>query len=198
VSRWRERESIMDQNRTVELEAFECNLDIYGADEARWPAEARWRFRTLPERDARARELLAEARALERLLDQAPMVSAARMGTLRARIVDAAARETVLRRPAFSRGRLLARSQPALDHARRLLRRSHEQAAALSSLVQPRAGVRVAAVLAASLVLGVFIGRAQPVSMAIQALADRTMADADRSVVALFDEAGSLDGEDEL
>src|SRR5262245_46105064 len=107
----------MNQNRSVELEAFEHNLDIYGADEARWPAEARRRFRTLSKRDAQARALLSEARALERLLDQAPLPSPRRIEALRARILAAARGQSIERRPAYPRA-VLNRSQLVFDRAR--------------------------------------------------------------------------------
>jgi hypothetical protein len=193
---------MMDQNRSAELEAFERILDIYGGDEARWPAEARRRFRTLPRRDARARALLAEARALERLLDEAPLPSPERVEALRERIVDAAQRIGVEHRAAFPRASLLDRPRRAFERARGMLRLPPHGAG--SSFARPQAGWRVAAVLAASLVAGVFIGRAQPVSSAIQAMAERTVesGDSDQYAVALFDDAGfwpgSVDGEDEL
>jgi hypothetical protein len=193
---------MMNEKRAAEIEAFERVLDAYGGDEARWPAEARRRFRSLPDRDARAKSLLAEARALEKVLDHAPLPSRQRIEALRVRILDAAQRAPAVPRPALRRESLLYRPRRALERVRGMLRQAPHGAGL--SYSDRQAGWKVATVLAASLVAGVFIGRAQPVSLAIQSLAERTVepADSDQYAVALFDDAGflpgSMDGEDEL
>lgn len=193
----------MNEKRAAEIEAFEQMLDTYGGDEARWPAEARRRFRSLPHRDARAKSLLAEARALETVLDHAPLPSRQRIEALRARILDAAQHTPAVPRAALRRESLLYRPRRALERVRGMLRRAPHHGAGLP-YSHRQAGWKVATVLAASLVAGVFIGRAQPVSLAIQALAERTVepAGSDQYAVALFDDAGflpgSMDGEDEL
>src|SRR5262245_24660537 len=59
----------IDEN---EMEAFEQLLASHGADRTRWPAPARLRFAPLLSVSAEARRRLAEAEALDRLLDLAP------------------------------------------------------------------------------------------------------------------------------
>ncbi|MBO0765496.1 MAG: hypothetical protein J2P50_13030, partial [Hyphomicrobiaceae bacterium] len=52
---------------------FEGLLDIYGADRTRWPADARAAAAHLAARDVDACQLLAEAKALDRVLQSAPV-----------------------------------------------------------------------------------------------------------------------------
>jgi len=70
------------------IERFAALLDAYGADRGRWPEVERATALALLAEDARARALLAEARALDEALDAspAPQVSPA----LRARVLAAA------------------------------------------------------------------------------------------------------------
>ena len=63
-------------------------LDLHGADKNRWPPAEREALRALCGRDQRARDLLAEARAFDTLLDLAPSGSAS--GALTDRITSAA------------------------------------------------------------------------------------------------------------
>lgn len=62
----------MTEERSSELARLERVLDIYGADQSRWPAHERAALLALISRDVRARRLLAEARSLDRVLSAAP------------------------------------------------------------------------------------------------------------------------------
>lgn len=79
-----------DQNRT-DREAFQRLLDVHGATRERWPAADRLRFVQLLSRDPASRHMLAEAEALDRVLDRSPNVGADRIAALAARIAATAA-----------------------------------------------------------------------------------------------------------
>ena len=77
---------------TMTLTEFERLLEIYGSDRTRWPVAARASAGQLVTRLPAARRLLAEAEALDRVLERAPMTSLAREAALAERIVAAARR----------------------------------------------------------------------------------------------------------
>jgi len=79
-------------NMSMTLTDLEQMLEIYGADRVRWPAEARATAAQLIARDAGARRLVAEAEALDRLLERAPLPALAVEAALAERIVAAAQR----------------------------------------------------------------------------------------------------------
>ncbi|AHB49020.1 hypothetical protein W911_12385 [Hyphomicrobium nitrativorans NL23] len=65
----------MTENGRIEgdgLTAFEQVLERYGSDRTRWPAPVRMRFARLLSEDDAAGQRLKEAEALDRLLDLAP------------------------------------------------------------------------------------------------------------------------------
>ncbi len=64
--------------RAEDREALERLLEIYGADRTRWPARERLRFAGVISDDKAAARMLAEADALDRLLEQAPRASVGR------------------------------------------------------------------------------------------------------------------------
>ncbi len=72
-------------------------LDVYGADRSRWPAAERLQLASFIASDPRARVELAEAAALDAVLDRAPSVSAAREPVLLARIARAVSADGVPR-----------------------------------------------------------------------------------------------------
>ncbi len=78
--------------RAEDREALERLLDIYGADRTRWPARERLRFAGIVGEDKVAARMLAEADALDRLLEQAPRASVADVDALKERIMAAALR----------------------------------------------------------------------------------------------------------
>ena len=78
--------------RAEDREALERLLDIYGADRTRWPARERLRFAGVVSEDKLAARMLAEADALDQLLEQAPRASSADVDALKERIMAAALR----------------------------------------------------------------------------------------------------------
>ncbi len=165
---------------TAELAALEQHLDVFGSEVERWPAEARLRFEPLLASEARARELLDEARALDRLLDRAPLPNEARMKALADRIVGHAIADA---------NASAQTAAPVIDLAS--WRRRGPQA-------QPFRW-KVASALAASLIVGIFIGTAPPVISAVESIAASVggQENVDPSDLALFDD-GTSDDEDLL
>lgn len=79
-------------NNNMTIAEFERLLDVYGSDRARWPVEERACAGHLVARDRTARRLLAEAEALDRTLERAPLPSLAKEAALADRILVAARR----------------------------------------------------------------------------------------------------------
>ena len=141
-----------NNKQAADREALERLLDIYGADRTRWPARERLRFASIISEDKQAAKMLAEAQALDRLLDQATPAGDAGLEALKGRIMAAALAD----RP--------ARMVPAATTA------GHGAAITSLSMVREQRAARrggavagsgewpAAAVLAASLVLGVMLG----------------------------------------
>lgn len=131
-------------NTSMTLTEFERLLDIYGGDRTRWPTEARAAAAHLVARDAGAQGLLAEAEALDRVLERAPLPALAKEAVLADRIVAAAQRSP---RIVKIGGDPLSAAAPA---------------AADSGRQRPRytsARIGAAGLLVASLMFGVVIGR---------------------------------------
>jgi hypothetical protein len=132
-------------NTSMTLTEFERLLDIYGGDRTRWPTEARAAAAHLVARDAGAQRLLAEAEALDRVLERAPLPALAKEAVLADRIVAAAQRSPRIVKIGGARP-----AQPAAPPA------------AGSGGRHPRyttARVGAAGLLVASLMFGVVIGR---------------------------------------
>lgn len=120
----------MTQEDRVALEQL---LDTHGGDRTRWPAADRLRFASMIARDPGAKRLVAEAAVFDRLLDMAPG-------------------------PVPAQERMVTERVAALAMAER---RSASVPRATPSLARPaRRETRwpAAALLAASLILGVVIG----------------------------------------
>jgi hypothetical protein len=132
-----------------EMAAFEHLLDVFGGEPERWPAvQLAMAEKLLRRQDAHgeaARRALKEARALDRVINTSMPVSAARMSLLAARIA-AAARPN----PEFSNivSMTAARRKPVAAPPRRAVSRD---------------GWATAALLAASLFMGVMAGPASTV-----------------------------------
>jgi len=141
-------------SNTMTIAELERLLDVYGGDRTRWPVEARASAGQLVGRDRAARRLLAEAEALDRALEQAPLPTLAQEAAMAERIV-AAARRTP-RIVAVAKAGLGRTAAPAGDNVVQLpILRGHRQwlgAGAKSALGG------VAGAFAASLALGVFLG----------------------------------------
>jgi hypothetical protein len=144
-------------NTGMTLADFERLLDVYGGDRTRWPAEARAAAAQLVAREQRARLLLAEAEALDRVLERAPLPSLASEAALAERIVAAAQRSprmvrladgaaSVAPSPAVGEGTVVPLPRVARDGWRPLLYR--------------RDIGRAAGLFAASLAVGLLIGLA--------------------------------------
>jgi hypothetical protein len=135
-------------NTSMTLGEFERLLDIYGGDRTRWPTEARAAAAHLVARDGDARQLLAEAEALDRVLERAPLPTLATEAALADRIVAAAQRSPRIVAIGGA-GPPRAEKAPGLPAVR--------PAAERPPIVKRK--VRAAGLLVASLMLGVVIGR---------------------------------------
>ncbi|GEM_PF-1411678 len=124
----------------MEISAFRRLLDVHGSDMARWPEEARVQAQALLLSDARARRLLAEARALEDLLRaDAPPPEGDLAQRIMARVM---AGDAVQQGGEMTQGRQPVSVRRVRDHRRR-------------RMMTPW---WAAAPLAASLLLGVWLG----------------------------------------
>jgi hypothetical protein len=136
-------------NTSMTLADLERLLDVYGGDRTCWPADARAAAAQLVARDAKARRLLAEAEALDRVLERAPLPALAIEAGLADRIVAAARRSPRMVKIAGAEAaagpELATQALPSWQDPSRGLRR-------------PRAEVRATGLLAAALVAGVVIG----------------------------------------
>lgn len=171
-------------SRSDVMRALESVIATYGADRTRWPAPDRLRFASLLAESAEARRLLAEAAALDRLLDGAPAFQESRCGGLAERIVAAALAE-----PRQARRRTL--QSPSAQ------RWSGARRAAGSA-----GGWAPAAMLAASLALGIFAGTSGYAEEAVPSLtaalsSDSAEMELDATEIAL-DGYGGGDFEEEL
>jgi hypothetical protein len=75
---------------TMDLKRLEAALETYGADRTRWPAPLRRELSGVIAGNGEAERLVAEAAALDRLLDLAPKVAESRQTALSDRIVRTA------------------------------------------------------------------------------------------------------------
>jgi hypothetical protein len=158
---------------SMTLLEFERLLEIYGGDRTRWPVEARAGAGQLTARDPAACRLLLEAEALDRMLERAPLPSLASEAALAERILVAAQRSPRMVPTGETTGAspqgegIKAASQRAgsssvvrlADRRRRLSRSPAGRAAGL---------------LAACLMLGVFLGASAVPQPVIPALEDFT------------------------
>jgi hypothetical protein len=179
-----------------ELEALRQLLDVHGADRTRWPARERRRIATLPGGNLAARRLTAEAEALDRLLDLAPVTSDERRLALAERIVARAIHE----------GRPEAGALRAAEEVVAAVVAPHRAAevavplpshrpfnAARFSTRRMAGGWPAATLLAASLLVGVLAGATGVVSPALQSLPGlaslEATGNASASAVAAWDDA---------
>ncbi len=154
------------------LAELETVLDTYGADRTRWPAPVRRSLSGLIAGNAQARQMLEDAEAFDRLLDQAPAPSREEISRLTDRIVAAAA------------------GQPRLA-----VSRSSKTVVPAPPRVSRQQGWAAAA-LAASLTLGIFAG--QSISIDSAGLTSASGETAGSGQLALFDESDALLSEELL
>jgi hypothetical protein len=125
-------------------------LAIYGGDRTRWPAPLRSQLAVLIANSEQARKMLAEAEALDRLLDLAPEMGTDRLALLSDRIAAQAAHTPQMAVIAGRSGPAKPIAKPVPDWRR--------HAAGITAL-------------AASLVLGVMIGQNANVAPAMSDMA---------------------------
>ncbi len=177
--------------RAEDREALERLLDIYGADRTRWPARERLRFAGVISEDKTAAHMLAEADALDRLLEQAPRASSADVEALKERIMAAALRAKAPQFAVVAGGKAPA----------------GKVAAGRPAVVArfARGEWPAAAMLAASLVLGVVLGSTGSLDSTFQQVAEvtglrsaQTDISTDNSQLALGEEIEAQPDEDML
>jgi len=149
--------------RAKDRQALACLLEVYGADRTRWPARERLRFASFICEDEAARRLVAEATALDALLDRASLASEEREHALKERIVAAAMRSGE-RKLAVVTGRSTGSAARLAAWARR-----PSFTKATTSAEWP-----AAALLAASLVVGVVLGSAGTFDTTVEQMAEAT------------------------
>ena len=161
----------------MERQALEHLLDVCGADRTRWPARERLRFASFVSEDEEAQRLVAESAALDALLDRAPRASEDREHALKERIVAAALRSSETKLAVVTAGG----EAPALARLPSWLR------GAPPARVRQRQEWPAAAMLAASLVVGVMLGSAGTFDSTMQRVAEATgvATAAERSQLAL-------------
>ncbi|MGE3064735.1 MAG: hypothetical protein AB7K67_04055 [Hyphomicrobiaceae bacterium] len=168
------------------LRELEELLAIYGADRRRWPERAGARAEALVATNAAARRLQDAAAALDKVMAAAPRVAAARMPALAERIVAAAQRTPRV----INGGRGTAPETPTVVP---LPVRKPVSKGSLFGL-QMRQAVSV---LAAALVVGVFIGASGFSQNAVMAVEDVTGVDLGASPSTLVQLSSELE-EDQL
>lgn len=155
-----------------EIERLKALVEIYGGRRERWPIADRLAMERLVAEDAQAAAIVSEVQALDRLLDAAPVMSTDQLSQLASKIVAAAQAEGRWQGAPANQGvstnsvvadmRSASPVQagkdrgfrPATTHARQAA--GWRLAAALGA--GRRGSVASAAMLAASLMIGVFIG----------------------------------------
>jgi hypothetical protein len=144
------------------LADFERLLEVYGGDRTRWPAEDRAAAAQLVARDGKARQLLAEAEGLDRVLERAPLPPLAAEAALADRIVAAAQRSP--RIVSIATGRPPSASGPEISAGRP---RRHGW-----SIGFPRNNASAAGLLLASLATGMLLGMSSLSQSVVPNLAD--------------------------
>ncbi len=170
--------------QATELAALVNRLEISGADRTRWPAQERLRFAPLISGNAEAQRLVAEAAALDRLLDKIPAADPANLHGLIDRIVAAAEAE----------------GQPRTDNVVSIsAARRTPAAAAKRPPIHQRSTWQAAALLAASLFVGAFVGKSGLLNSAVPSLgAQYDVAEADATELVIDGNRSSLIEEDTL
>jgi hypothetical protein len=153
-------------NTPMTYAELERLLDVYGADRTRWPVEARAGAGHLVAKDATARRLLAEAEALDRVLERAPLPSLARESALADRIAAAARRSPRMVRIDESSGEMIR------TRAANVIRWPASKA--IWHPLTPSRLSGAASLLVASLALGIFIGLSSLPQQVLPALQDMT------------------------
>ncbi len=155
-----------------EIERLKELVEIYGGRRERWPLEDRLAMERLVAEDAQAAAIVTQVQALDRLLDVAPLMSADKLSQLTDRIVARAQAEGRWQGVRANQGvsansvvadlRTASAARTGFDRGLRTMpsRAWQAQGWRLSAALAAgrRASVASAAMLAASLMIGVFIG----------------------------------------
>jgi hypothetical protein len=203
-------------NPPVSQSDWQLILEIYGANQSRWPEAASERFAALTGDDARqAQAALRDAAALDQVLARAPTISTPRQAALADRIMARMQAESVEQ----TRARPITTDQhvgavPPSDMVLGNVVQLPVRTAIRTTLVPPatqrpkvlrpdeRASWRVAVGLAAALVLGIGVGMSGLGNLSIIAAADTVGLHLDRTTLAFNDDPGgtmaALDDEDVL
>lgn len=168
-----------NETRKSEIEALTALLDVCGADRTRWPARERLRFASLIVEDRTARRLVSEARALDQLLDKAPQIGEDRQQLLAERIVTTA----ITQGRGAQRGQSAPVTSPVVVPLRKQVRKASVwQAAAL---------------LAASLLVGIIVGTSGRLQLGAEQLSGMASA-SDSDQIALGADLSDMSDEDYL
>ena len=133
-----------------QIERLQMVLDVHGSDRDRWPAADRLELARLLVNDSEAQTLLSEAKAFDRLLDMAPRTSQARTQALAQRIIAAAKSEGQRTDDAMQ--------LPKSETLPRAAVPSHRRRPVAWTPGRSHAPMRSVALLAASLLMGLFAG----------------------------------------
>jgi len=163
------------------LQELTSLLDVYGADKGRWPAADRMRVSAAIASDPRAQKLFAQAEAFDRLLDMAPRVTPDRERALAQRIVASVAAD---------------QSRLPLHPPTNVIPLSIARKPAPTAQGRPTRQA-AAALLAASLVLGIFVGTSGQLSLAMDLVAEAVGLPGEEPELALMDGV-STPGEESL
>lgn len=144
--KWTKSMTHQDDTHRATIEGLQRLLDTFGADRSRWPARERLRYSGLVAENDAARRLLAEAEALDRVLDLAPEPDVGSLDALSARIMESAG---AAGRQATSRDKATMPTVVPL--------RPHGGSSGRGAQAD-RLGWQAAALLAASVMIGVFVG----------------------------------------
>ena len=153
------------EKKLADLTDFEQVLDTFGANPARWPEARRERLTALAASDNRAKQLLREAQAFDAMLSRAAGPPTGDTRALADRIVSAISsadgatppHPLIVERPAAAS----AKGNPGIVIAwpRKGPRSTATTAAPVAAMPRrDRAPWRAAALMAASLMVGIFVG----------------------------------------
>lgn len=151
------------------LEEFGDLLDAYGGDAVRWPGERRAAAETLLTTSSEAAVMLAEARALDKVLATYQPPDRDRLAALTDRIVAASGSASVDDGHGAAN---IVRFPERRDAIPSLTASSRREATPLASGRRRQSGWQAAAALVASLVFGISVGLADLTPSPLAALAE--------------------------
>ena len=153
------------------LEQLGCLLEAHGAEASRWPANDARELADLARKNTDAKRMFAEAEALDRLLAAAPAGKPDRMAGLIDRI---AVRASAIRPAAAGTAEIVALPVRSADAVEKIPVPSP----------RPRALWPAFGALAASLIIGFYVGTSSAVSPALQQVAGIQVDDAEDAQLA--------------